>query len=140
MRRRLALAVWSAIVVSSPVLFAQDAPEVAPAASGRSSCPVQGARLTARTWGAIAKPHLSIRDGVDTTYRFVIEERRWQQPGLGASLGAGVADSARGWWLCAAALVDMQQPTLVIRRAYGTVRLRADLSDLQRASRASPQP
>jgi hypothetical protein len=102
------------------------------------SCPASaGASLVVSSDGRVSAPRVSLRDGIDTVYRFSIDERRWSQPSLDASLGAGVADSARGWWLCAAATVNMQQPTLFIRRADGTVRLRVDLTDLRRALRGA---
>lgn len=124
------------IVVGAAAMGAQDSLS----APRSTSCPA-GASVVATTWGRGPSPLLSLRRPVDTTFRFSVAERRWRQPSLGASLGAGVADSSRGWWLCASALVEMQNPMLVVKQAFGTLRLRIDLRDLDNPGRgSSPRP
>jgi hypothetical protein len=94
----------------------------------------------------------SSRSVIDTSWTFNINERHWSWSALNASVGAGLSggatatrsagmttapDSAAGhaWTLCAAAAIGMRNATLTLRGAHGTVRLRTDLTPLQRTGR-----
>jgi hypothetical protein len=121
-----------------------------------AQCPVVsglGLRLTTGDSGAPrtrATPVLSgDRDLIDTTWRFDIVERRWNQPYLNALVGAGLAagrtasgttgaaDSARSWSACAGAWIELHRVNLMLRGARGVVHLRTDLRSLRRAGMGS---
>ena len=85
---------------------------------------------------------------IDTTLRFDVAERRWTWPSLRAEVAAGASGTTGGtpgasaaddrtWHACAGAVVSMQQSTLTLRGAHGTVRLKVDLAPLAQIRGAS---
>jgi hypothetical protein len=99
---------------------------------------------------AIAQRADGARVVIDTTWRFDVAERRWTRPSYEGSVGAEWTErsGARAWlgtttapdsagasrWRAhVGATVGMEEPTLVLRRAHGVVRLRVDLRPLARA-------
>jgi hypothetical protein len=126
------------------------------------SCRVENGLAAAFSWGDSAGVptardsasrglRLDARTTVDTVWRFDIAERRWTKPyfvgwvgagwsGGGSATGTTTApgsSNARSWSACANVAIEMRDPTLVLRGARGTVRLRADVSSLSRAGRGA---
>ena len=133
------------IAVAAPFVGAQT--PIASASRSAAECPVVGgvsASVTVRdTVGATPRDLVRVdrNTGVDTTFRFNVDERRWSVAEMAASAAAGLADTVRGkWYLCAGAGVGLQRPTLVIRGARGQIRLRASLAELSRALGPRTQP
>ena len=107
-------------------------PVSAPAVT--SACPPQSGIAVRADSGVPSLTALAPRTGVlDTAWRFDITERTWTRPSYSASIAVGL-DEPRGaakLRVCAGASVVMSQPTLTVRGARGTVRVRADFTDLE---------
>jgi hypothetical protein len=137
-------------------------PAMAAGQQATSGCRLENGLAAAFSWGdstgaltardsASRGLRLDARTAIDTVWRFDIAERRWTKPyfvgwvgagwsGGGAATGTTTApgsSNARSWSACANVAIEMRNPTLVLRGARGTVRLRADVSSLSRAGRGS---
>jgi len=104
-------------------------------------CPVaDGIRISISGLDTTQRPRLSLdsQTSLDTTFVLDIAERRWQQPGLTASLQAGVGDTARAqWYACTGVSIAMRDVTLVLRDVHGQIRYKVDLTPLRTIRRFS---
>ena len=104
-------------------------------------CPIaDGIRISVSGLDTTQRPRLSLdsQTSLDTTFVLDIAERRWQQPGLTASLQAGVGDTARAqWYACTGVSIAMRDVTLVLRDVHGQIRYKVDLTPLRTIRRLS---
>ena len=150
---RLSLGVFSMLLLARHVVAQAPDPRqsVCPAANGLGFTVWAGDSASGRDSGR-ALLRVGQREIIDTVWRFDIAERRWSRPAFFATVGAGwssaptttgmtsAPESTRGsraWHACAGVSIGMREPTLVLRGARGQVHLRADVSALSRATRAS---
>lgn len=76
---------------------------------------------------------------VDTSYTFSVDQKRWSQRDLSASVAAGLTGTERASWrACFGAWVTMRRATVEVENARGTVHLRANLTPLMERLRRHP--
>lgn len=73
---------------------------------------------------------LSTRSAVDSTWFFSVAQRTWPLGHMEASVKADWSDASGSGRVCTGVSLSMEQATLTVKGARGSVHFRADLSDL----------
>lgn len=145
-------AAGTALMIAS-ALQAQRAATQCPVVNGIVASVTSGDSTSSRISRDTGAARRTVRaTSIDTTWTFDIRERTWTWSSLAASVGVGLGGTSgevafagmtpardslasRAWSVCAAASVGMQNSTLTLRGARGTVHLRANVTTLEDAGR-----